>query len=162
MALRVRAEIEPLNWMSRLGTCMQWTVNGYTVDTDSARIDYDVVYSFLCTSYWAGGRTRDEVAASWKNSAVQFGLYASDGAMVGGCRVVSDAVAFAWLGDVFVLPEHRGRGLGKFIVSCVVDHPSVKNVEQVLLGTMDAHGLYAQFGWRPHDMPERLMVRRAQ
>ncbi len=139
---------------------MQWTENDYTVDTNPDRIDLDVVTRFLSTSYWANQRTRDTVEASWRNSTVQFGLFESGGGMIGGCRIVSDAAVFAWLGDVFVLPDYRGHGLGKFIVSCVVDHPAVKDIEQILLGTLDAHGLYEQFGWQPHDMPDRLMVRR--
>ena len=139
---------------------MQWTENGFTVDTDPARIDIDVVHAFLRTSYWADHRSREQVATSWKNATVQFGLYAEDGRMAGGCRILSDEVAFAWLGDVFVIPELRGQELGKFIARRVVDHPSVKHVEQFILGTLDAHGLYSQFGWKPYDMPDRLMVRR--
>lgn len=139
---------------------MQWSENGFTVDTNPARIDIDVVYAFLRTSYWANHRTQDQVTESWKNATVQFGLHNGDGDMVGGCRILSDGVAFAWLGDVFVIPELRGQALGKFILRCVIEHPSVQQVEQFLLGTLDAHGLYSQFGWQPYDMPERLMVRR--
>jgi len=140
---------------------MQWTEGGYTVDTSASRIDHGVVIQFLRTSYWAQERPSSIVTESWKNSTVQFGLYGATGEMVGGCRIISDSAAFAWLGDVFVAPEHQGHGLGKFLMRCVVDHPSVKGVEQVLLGTLDAQGLYRQFGWQAHDMPERLMVRRS-
>jgi N-acetylglutamate synthase-like GNAT family acetyltransferase len=139
---------------------MQWSENGYTVDTNASRINHEVVVQFLRTSYWAQERPPEIVMASWKNSTVQFGLHDKKGEMVGGCRIISDNAAFAWLADVFVVPEHQGNGLGKFLIACVIDHPSVKNVEQVLLGTLDAQGLYAQFGWKPHDMPERLMARR--
>lgn len=138
---------------------MQWSREGYTVDTDPSKIDLDVVQAFLRTSYWADHRTREQVAASWNNATVQFGLYDSDGVMVGGCRVLSDTVSYAWLGDVFVLPGHRGQGLGKFLVACVLEHPAATNVEQFHLGTKDAHGLYKQFGWQPPQRPERLMVR---
>ena len=140
---------------------MHWAHNGYTVDTDPAKVDPDVVYDFLRTSYWASHRSREQIAASWQNATVQFGLYDSGGVMVGGCRVLSDSVTYAWLGDVFVVPTHRGQGLGKFLVACVVEHGALKHVEQFHLATQDAHGLYEQFGWRPLPaaMPDKLMVK---
>lgn len=138
---------------------MQSSREGYVVDTDPSKIDLGVIYEFLHTSYWANHRTREQIAKSWENATVQFGLYDSAGAMVGGCRVLSDSVSYAWLGDVFVLQEHRGQGLGKFLVACVVEHPATRDVEQFHLGTLDAHGLYEQFGWQPPLNTNRLMVR---
>lgn len=138
---------------------MQWALETYEVDTEPSRIDFAVVHGFLKTSYWASHRTLEQVTASWENATVQFGLYDAACDMVGGCRIISDSTTFAWLGDVFVLTEHRTQGLGKFLVSCVVDHPAIAKVEQVILATQDAHGLYRQFGWRSPPAPERLMLR---
>jgi len=140
---------------------MQWHHDGFIADSDPEKIDLGVVYGFLKTSYWAAGRSRDAVERAWRASCVQIGLYNAAGEMVGGCRVVTDTAVFAWLADVFVCPGEQGHGLGKFLLRCVLSHPDCNSVGQFLLGTKDAHAFYRSFGWIPHDMPERLMIRRA-
>jgi GNAT superfamily N-acetyltransferase len=115
------------------------------------------VHGFLSTSYWASARTRDEHRAAIDGSSC-FGLYhEASGAQVGLARVITDGVTFGWLADVFVVDAHRGRGLGKFVVGCAVE--AHQGVRRLVLGTRDAHGLYAQFGFTPLTKPERWMER---
>jgi amino-acid racemase len=135
----------------------EWTRDGYTISTDRSRLDRQVVWRFLRSAYWSPGIPRATVEHNIENALV-FGLYAPDGTQAGFARLVTDTGSFAWLADVFVLPEHRGRGLGVWLVGTAVSHPAVAGV-RILLGTRDAHGLYARFGFQPVD-PPRMMERR--
>jgi GNAT superfamily N-acetyltransferase len=133
-------------------------VLGYTISTDPARLDRALVHRWLSEdSYWATGRPRDVMDRAIDGSLC-FGLYAPDGAQAGFCRAVTDYATYAWLADVFVLDEHRGRGLGVWLVRAAVEHPDLRTLRWHLM-TDDAHGLYAQFGFAPSPTPERLMVR---
>jgi GNAT superfamily N-acetyltransferase len=125
---------------------MDWHRDGYLISTDPARLDVDAIWGFLRTSYWASGVARGKVEASIENS-LPFGLYGPEGKQAGFARVVTDHSRFAWLADVFVLDEHRGRGLGVWLVRTVLDHPKLERLRFVL-GTDDAHGLYERFGFR--------------
>ena len=134
-------------------------MSGYEVSTDRARLDRDAVFRYLSEeSYWGRGLTRERFEASVENSLV-FGLYAPDGAQAGFARVVSDFALFAWLADVFVLPEHRGRGLGVLLVRTVVEHPDLQGLRTFILKTDDAHGLYERFGFTVPGEPRRFMER---
>jgi len=105
-----------------------------------------MIHRFLSQeAYWARGVPRAVVERAITNSLV-FGLYAA-GEQVGFARVVTDQATFAWLADVFVLPEHRGHGLGKRLVRAALDHPGLQGLRWFLLGTADAHGLYRQLGF---------------
>ena len=126
------------------------------ISTDPTRIDLDVVCDFLQTSYWAIGRRRSVIERAVRNS-ICFGGY-HDGRQVGFARVVSDRAVFAYLMDVFVIPEYRGRGISKKLVRTVLDHPELQNLRVFLLATKDAHGLYSQFGFRPLAEPDRWMA----
>jgi GNAT superfamily N-acetyltransferase len=137
---------------------MEWQFPGYTVDTDPSRLDLEAIHAYLARSYWAAGIPRDVVAKSLANSLC-FGLYDAGGAQVGLARVVTDRATFAYLCDVYVLEAHRGRGLGKRLVECVRAHPDLQDLRRTMLVTADAHGLYAQFGFRAPARPERLMER---
>lgn len=129
---------------------------GYTISDDPARIDVDAVHTFLSGSYWAGGIPRETVARAVKNSLF-FGVYAPDSAQVGLARVVSDYATFAWLADVYVLDAHRGRGLAKALMRAIASHPRLQGLRRFQLVTRDAHGLYAQFGFKPPVHPARHM-----
>src|SRR3989337_2392252 len=118
------------------------TAEGYQVNDDPARLDVDVVVDFLQTAYWSKHRSRETIERAIARSFA-VGLYAPDGSQAGFARVVGDATTFAWLGDVFVLPEHRGRGLARFLVTAVLEHPDHAGVERWMLATLDAHGVYA-------------------
>ena len=128
----------------------------FSISTDQARLDLDVIHSFLTNCYWAKGIPREVVARSIEHS-VCFGIYDGSGAQVGFARVVSDFATVAYLGDVFVLDSHRGRGLSKWLMQCILQHPALQNLRRWILLTGDAHGLYAQFGFTPVKSPERYM-----
>ena len=131
----------------------------FCVSTDKARLDLDLIHHYLSQeSYWAQGRTMDSTEASIAQSLC-FGLYDSS-QQVGFARVVTDSATFAWLCDVFILETHRGQGLGKWLVECVVNHPSLRDLRLFLLATRDAHELYRQYGgFRALPAPEKWMVR---
>ncbi len=126
------------------------------VSTDKARLDFETIYRFLSEdSYWAKGIARDVVERSIEN-AVCFGAY--DGAkQVGFARVITDFATFAYVGDVFVLPSHRGQGVSKAIMAAIREHPKLQRLRRWHLVTHDAQGLYAQFGFRELRYPERHM-----
>lgn len=128
------------------------------ISTDPARIDLDVVYGFLSTSYWAQARPREAVERSIANS-IPFGAY-TGGRQVAFARVVTDRAVFGYLADVFVLPEFRGRGISKVLMRAILAHPDLATVTIILLRTRDAHGLYAQFGFEPLPNPDETMALR--
>ena len=122
------------------------TVSGYEVSTDVARLDREVIHRFLSEeSYWAPGIARAVVDRSIDNSLC-FGVY-QGATQVGFARIVTDRATFALLADVFVLAAHRGRGLSKWLMRQVVEHPDLQGLRRMLLLTSDAHKLYAQFGF---------------
>lgn len=128
---------------------------GYELDDDPARVDVDAVHEFLTQSYWAEGRPRETVERLVRNAQRVVGLY-HDGRQVGFCRAVSDDASVTYLADVYVLPEHRGRGLGVELVREMIENgPYV--ARRWLLHTVDAHELYRRFGFGPPG--ERLMER---
>jgi GNAT superfamily N-acetyltransferase len=134
---------------------MEWTRDNFTVTDDPARLDRDVIRRFLASSYWAKNIPTATVDRSLDNSLC-FALL--DGArQVGFARVVSDRATFAYLADVFVLPDYRGRGLAKWLISCVTRHPELQRLRRWILATRDAHDLYRGFGFRPLKSPERFM-----
>jgi GNAT superfamily N-acetyltransferase len=135
---------------------VEWQREGYLISTDAALLDLDVIWAFLRTSYWASGVPRSRIERSIENS-LPFGLYDPDRRQAGFARAVTDHARFAWLGDVFVLEQHRGRGLGVWLVQCLLEHPDLAET-RIVLGTLDAHSLYARFGFRAVDAT-RMMER---
>ena len=130
--------------------------DGFSLSTDPARLDLALIHDFLSRqSYWAAGIPPEIVRRSIENSLC-FGLYRSQ-RQVGFARVVTDKSTFAYLGDVFVLEEFRGRGLGKWLLERILHHPELQGLRRFILGTRDAHGLYEQFGFRALASPERFM-----
>jgi GNAT superfamily N-acetyltransferase len=127
----------------------------YLITDDLSRVDFAVVHSWLTESYWSPGISRQKVEQAARYSALVVSAL-RDRQPVGYCRVVSDRTRFAWLADVFVHPEHRRRGLARAIVRFALDHPHLRDVPKWLLGTKDAHGVYATLGFAPPS-PERLM-----
>jgi nitroimidazol reductase NimA-like FMN-containing flavoprotein (pyridoxamine 5'-phosphate oxidase superfamily)/GNAT superfamily N-acetyltransferase len=131
--------------------------DGLTVSTDPRRVDFAFVSKFLSEdSYWARGMEVQHHRLALGHS-LNFGLY-SGREQVGFARVMTDYGRFALLADVFVVPAARGKGLGKWLVSCVLEHPELAKVPRWLLGTADAHGLYERFGFVRAE-PGRYMVR---
>ena len=130
--------------------------DGYELDDDRGRIDRAAVHRYLGDeSYWATHIPRDLVERSIENSLC-FGAY-DGGAQVGFARVVTDRATFAYLADVYVLEEHRGQGLSKWLLETVLAHPELQGLRRFLLATRDAHGLYARSGFKPLANPARLM-----
>lgn len=133
------------------------TRGDYTIDTDLERIDLGLVHGWLSTdAYWAIGRPRETVERAARGS-VNFGAFADDGQLVGYARVVTDEATFAWLCDVYVVPAHRGTGVGSLLVQAVVDRVAPLGLRRVMLATLDAHGVYERFGFAVDPHPERLM-----
>ena len=129
----------------------------YVISDDPARFDADALHDFLeVEGYWAAGRSREQTAEGAANSVV-LGVYAPDGSMVGGARIVTDRASFGWLTDVYVLAEHRGRGLGRAVVAAACEHPAVAGIKRLLLKTGDAHELYRSFGFTEPPTPEGWM-----
>lgn len=128
----------------------------FTISTDSARLDLGVIHDFLANrSYWVPGISFDSVKVSIEHS-LNFGLY-HHGKQIGFARLLTDYVRFAYLMDVFILEEYRGKGLGKWLMECVFNHPALQDVRRWMLATWDAHDLYAQYGFRPLARPDRFM-----
>src|SRR4051812_11779988 len=118
----------------------------YLISTDVSKLNVDTIYQYLSEeSYWAKGIPRAVVEKSIANSLC-FGVYWNE-EQVGFARLVTDEATFAYLGDVFILPQHRGKGLSKFLMETIHAHPELQNLRRWWLGTKDAHGLYEQFGW---------------
>jgi GNAT superfamily N-acetyltransferase len=130
--------------------------DGYVISTDPARLDVDVIHEFLRGSYWSPNVPRDVVERAIAHS-IPFGLYAPGGAQVGFARVVSDRAAFAYVGDVFVLEAHRGRGLGVWLMEAILAHPELQGLRRWHLATRDAHELYRRFGFGPPRDPAGQM-----
>ena len=128
----------------------------FLLSTDRARLNLDVIHDFLSNCYWAKGIPRETVARSIKHSLC-FGIYDGSGLQVGFARVVSDFATVAYLGDVFVLQAYRGRGLSKFLMECIMQHPALQGLRRWILQTRDAHGLYKEFGFTPLKSAERYM-----
>jgi hypothetical protein len=141
----------------RIDSIHQWTDGDYSVTTDKALVDRDVVHHYLSQeSYWAQGRTREQTEQLIDASRCYMLRHDPSAAQVGFARVLTDGFSMGWIGDVFVLEGHRG-GRGKFLMRCISEDLAL--VRRVMLGTHDAHGLYAQFGFGPLSRPEVWMER---
>jgi GNAT superfamily N-acetyltransferase len=116
-----------------------------------------MIHRFLTNCYWAAGIPREIVQRSIEN-ALCFGAFAED-EQVGFARVITDRATYAYIGDVFVLESHRGRGVSKLLMTAIVEHPELQGLRRWSLVTKDAHGLYRQFGFAPLANPERYMER---
>jgi N-acetylglutamate synthase-like GNAT family acetyltransferase len=128
----------------------------FLISTDRSKLDVDLIHKFLTRSYWALGIPRETVVRSIENSLC-FGVY--DGAdQIGFARVISDFATYAYIADVFIIEQYRERGLGKELMASIVAHPDLQGLRRWGLGTRDAHGLYAQFGFKRVDNPSPIMM----
>lgn len=138
---------------------MEWHRGDYTISTDPTRLDLTVVIDYLQNqAYWAKGRAAAVITRSIQNSE-NFGLYHGS-AQVGFARVVTDYATFAYVCDVFILPDERGHGLGKWLMATMLAHPDLQGLKIWFLYTRDAHGLYRQYGFTELKDPSRAMERR--
>lgn len=134
---------------------MEWKQAEFTVTDRREDLDIETIHHFLRESYWAKGIPRAIVEKSI-NYSFCFGLYHNSN-QIGFGRVVSDQATFAYIADVFVVPAYRGRGLGKWLVSCLLIHPELQGLRRWLLATLDAHGLYEQNGFVALRRPDVFM-----
>ena len=134
---------------------MEWRRGDYVVTCDAGKADLDVIAAFLGQSYWAKGIPPALVRKSVDHSLNFILLKGAE--QVGFARVISDFATIGYLGDIFVLPQYRGQGLGKWLVECVLAHPDLQGFRRWLLATADAHKLYEQFGFTPLARPEFFM-----
>ena len=135
----------------------------YVISSDLHAIDRDVVFRFLHEdAYWSAGLPRDVFDRSLESSLCFSAFAGKHGPQVGFARVVSDRATFAWLCDVFVLPEHRGKGVARRLMEAVMAHRDLMRVRNFLLATRDAHDLYARYGFAPLAEPARWMAIRRQ
>lgn len=128
----------------------------YTISTDKNKLNFNVIYHFIANSYWAKGIPKSVMQKAIDNSMC-FGVYSANNEQVGFARVVTDNATFAYLADVFIIPDLQGNGLSKLLVKTIVEHPELQGLRRFLLATADAHGLYAQYGFKPIDNPALLM-----
>jgi len=136
----------------------EWQRGEYTISTDNNRLNIRIIHNFISNqSYWAEGRPIETMQRALDNS-LNFGLY-KNSQQIGFARVVTDYATFAWIADVFVLPEHRGQGLSKWLLEVILSHPELQGFRRWVLATKDAHSLYARFGFMALHRPERWMER---
>jgi len=127
------------------------------ITTEKTRLDLDVIHGYLSESYWSPGISRDKVATAIEHSLC-WGMFEDD-RQIGFARVVTDQSSFAYLADVFILPECQGRGLGKRLLEAVVADDRLQGLRRFMLATRDAHGLYEHYGFERVTDPSKLMVR---
>lgn len=127
----------------------------YLISTDPARLDLQVIHGFLSQTYWAK-KIPPALVEKMVRHGLCFGVY-HQGRQVGFARIISDYTTFAYLSDVFVLPEHRGRGISKSLVETVMAHPDLQHLRRWMLVTRDAQSLYEQFGFTIVPHPDRHM-----
>lgn len=128
----------------------------YYISTDKEQLDIALIHGFLSQSYWSLGIPLETLQRAIENS-ICFGAFHESGAQVGFARAVSDKATFAYMADVFVLPEFRGKGISNLIMEAYTNHPELQGLRRHMLATRDAHGLYRKFGFTAVPNPEILM-----
>ncbi|MGR5132180.1 GNAT family N-acetyltransferase [Vibrio alfacsensis] len=131
-------------------------MKGYRISTAFEDMDLDVIHQFISQSYWAKGIPKQTMDTAVRN-AFCFGVFTDANQQIAFARLITDRATFAYLADVFVLPEYRSRGISKWLISEIVAHPDLQGLRRMMLATRDAHGLYAQYGFKPIKPVENFM-----
>ncbi len=131
-------------------------VSGYKASSDINDMDITVIHAFISNSYWAKGIPFNTMEKAINNSLC-FGVFTDSGSQVAFARMVTDSATFAYLADVFVSKEHRGKGLSKWLMKIIIEHPNLQGIRRMALATSDAHSLYEQFGFKSLSSPESFM-----
>jgi GNAT superfamily N-acetyltransferase len=142
------------------GENYEWQNGEFTISTDRNRLQIEAIQKYLSEeSYWARGRSGEQTERAIKNS-LPFGVYKGEN-LIGFARVVTDFATFAYLGDVFILEDFRGKGLSKWLMETIINHPDLQGFRRWILATRDAHTLYKKFGFDGLRFPERWMEKTA-
>ena len=136
----------------------EYKKNDYLISTDKRKLQLKVIHRFLSNSYWDKGCSLGLVKKKIKNSYC-FGIYHNN-KQIGFSRVISDFTAFAYLADVFVIEEYRGKWLSKWLMRCIMNHPSLSKTKSWMLKTADAHGLYIKYGFKVVTNSEDIMEKK--
>lgn len=132
------------------------TLSEFNISTDKSKLDISLIHKYLSQeSYWAKNIPINIANQSIENSLC-FGVY-KDNSQIGFARIISDYTTFAYLADVFILHEYRGKGLSKWLLDCIEEHPNLQNLRRWMLMTHDAQPLYIKKGWNVAQYPERVM-----
>lgn len=134
---------------------MTITKNHFTITTAQEKLDVEFIHAFLTRSYWAEGIPRDVIKRSIEG-ALCFGVFENN-RQIGFARMITDKATFAYLADVFIIEEYRGRGLSKWLMEVIMSHPSLQGLRRMMLATRDAHGLYEKFGFTALQNVDRWM-----
>ena len=134
---------------------MNWSKAEFTVSDRKEDMDVTMIQGFLTTSYWAKGIEKSTIERAIANSLC-LGVFYNE-KQIGFGRAITDRSTFAYLADLFILEDYRGRGLGKWLVDCFLEHEELQGLRRWLLATLDAHGLYKQKGFIPLQEPQRFM-----
>lgn len=139
---------------------MEWRDGEFTISTDKSRLQIEAIHRFLSEeSYWAQERSKDLTETAIEHS-VCFGVYVGE-EQIGFARVVTDHATFAYIGDVYITVPFRGRGLSKWLMRTIIEHPELQGFRRYILATRDAHGLYEQFEFSALRHPDRWMEKTA-
>ncbi|HSP88725.1 MAG TPA: GNAT family N-acetyltransferase [Ignavibacteriaceae bacterium] len=132
--------------------------NDYVISNDRKKLNLQTIYNYISLeSYWGKGRSKEVIKRSIDNS-LPFGIYYKN-EMIGFARVVTDYATFAWIADVFILQEHRGKGLSKWLMEVMLAHPQLQGFRRWVLATKDAHELYRKYGFQSLKRADRWMER---
>ncbi len=131
-----------------------------TISTDKEKLDIPFIHNFISQTYWAKGRSLEDVQTGIDNS-MNFGIYKNN-QQIGYARVVTDYIQFAYLMDVFITPEHQKKGYSSILMKYMLEFPELQKVKVWRLQTSDAHYLYQKFGFQPLEHPEKMMERKTR
>lgn len=134
---------------------MNFIKDRFFISTENEKFDIDLIYSFLNRTYWAEGISKEIIRRSIEGSLC-FGVFEND-KQIGFARMVTDKATFAYLADVFIIEEYRGRGLSKWLMEVIMSHPDLQGLRRIMLATRDAHELYKKFGFTPLNNVDRWM-----
>lgn len=131
-------------------------VDGYKISEDLSEMDLKAVHGYLSNAYWSKGIPFEKMYEALQNSLC-FGILTESGSQIGFARMITDKATFAYLADVFILQDHRGKGLSKWLMEAILSHRDLQGLRRMMLATKDAHGLYKKFGFEALENPEKLM-----
>ncbi len=131
-------------------------VEGYKISAEISDMNLSVIHQYISRSYWAKDIPQQTMIKAIENSLC-FGVFKDSGEQVGFARMITDKATFAYLADVFILENHRGKGLSKWLMDHIVEHPDLQGLRRMVLATRDAHGLYEQYGFTPLNSPSTFM-----